>query len=53
MFQIWRAVSRRDLELDQKMKKNRGEKKDDERRRMHTVERIAGNAELKITINEK
>lgn len=52
LFQIWRTVNHRDLELDQKMKK-KGGKKDHERRRMDTRERIPGNAEFKFTVNEK
>lgn len=53
MFQIWQTVNHRDLEVDQKNEQKSGEKKDHERRRMDTRERIPGNAEFKITINEK
>lgn len=59
-MQIWHSVVP-DMENSQsqrfrtrpKNEEKRGEKKDHERRRMDTRERIPGNAEFKFTVNEK
>lgn len=60
-MQIWHSVvpgtensqPQRFRTRPKKCRKKGGEKKDHERRRMDTRERIPGNAEFKITINEK